>query len=299
MRERPVSPTVSIIIPCYKQAHFLPVTLASVQSQTLTDWECLIVDDGSPDETETVAKTWLGKDVRFRYLRKENGGLSSARNFGIHYAKGHFVQFLDSDDVILPKKLQIQVEQLADGPSHSLSFCDYTRGCADDIYKAPNPPAPYLPPILDETTSIYELVADWETRLSIPAHCFLFNRVFFDEGIAFDEALTNHEDWDCWVRIFYKSRDIKFCPEKLAIYRYHAESMCRNLTKMRDGYLQAIDKHLSDQMVDRDIKAILRIKRSEMRSIYELKLNKKPLMREKVYSLLHKIAKPFILDKEC
>jgi hypothetical protein len=68
---------------------------------------------------------------------------------------------------------------------------------------------------------------------------------------------------------------------------------------MRDGYLQAIDKHLSDQMVDRDIKAILRIKRSEMRSIYELKLNKKPLMREKVYSLLHKIAKPFILDKEC
>lgn len=285
-------PLISIIVPCYKQAHFLPDALASVQSQTHENWECLIIDDGSPDETASVAKTWTDKDERFRYFRKENGGLSSARNFGLNHARGRFIQFLDSDDVILPNKLQSQTQQLADCPSQSLSFCDYARGGVADIYAPLISSVAYLPPVLDEVTSIYELAADWETRLTIPAHCFLFNRIFFDDGIRFDEALANHEDWYCWMQIFAKANSIKYCPEKLVIYRCHPDSMCRNLLKMKNGFLRAIDKHLFSDSHSREIKAILRAKRAEMNFNYELRLRGQPILIQ-ILSLCYHFTKKF------
>lgn len=95
-----MNPLVSIIIPCYYQAQYLPEALQSVLDQTYQNWECIIVNDGSPDHTEAVAKKWLGKDNRFRYIYKENGGLSSARNTGIEIAGGEFILPLDADDKI-------------------------------------------------------------------------------------------------------------------------------------------------------------------------------------------------------
>ena len=78
---------VSIIVPCYNQAHFLDEALQSVLSQTYTNWECIIVNDGSPDNTENIAEKWLAVDSRFKYIKKDNGGLSSARNIGIKMSK--------------------------------------------------------------------------------------------------------------------------------------------------------------------------------------------------------------------
>ncbi|HAO28647.1 MAG TPA: glycosyltransferase family 2 protein, partial [Chryseobacterium indologenes] len=81
-------PTISIIVPCYNQAIYLDECLQSVLDQTYGNWECIIVDDGSPDNTKEVTEKWIEKDNRFIYLHKENGGLSSARNAGIEAAKG-------------------------------------------------------------------------------------------------------------------------------------------------------------------------------------------------------------------
>ena len=91
---------ISVIVPCYNQAQYLDECLQSVLDQTYTDWECIIVNDGSPDHTEEIAKKWVEKDARFRYLFKENGGLSSARNAGIEIAKGEWILPLDADDKI-------------------------------------------------------------------------------------------------------------------------------------------------------------------------------------------------------
>ena len=88
---------VSIIIPCYNQAEFLEETLGSVLKQTHTNWECLIVNDGSTDVTEKIAQQFISKDQRFKYFFKENGGLSSARNYGLDQSTGNYIQFLDSD----------------------------------------------------------------------------------------------------------------------------------------------------------------------------------------------------------
>ena len=140
-------PRVTIIVPCYKQAKYLPVTLTSVYAQTLTDWECLVIDDGSPDETGRIATEWTGRDARFYYHRKENGGLSSARNFGLRLARGRYIQFLDSDDIILPEKLSTQVMELDRIATHSVAFCDYCRGLESDIYLSPKHGGQYLPEV--------------------------------------------------------------------------------------------------------------------------------------------------------
>ena len=86
---------ISVIIPCYNQAHFLDETLNSILTQSYDNWECIIINDGSLDATEKIGLDWSNKDSRFKYVKKENGGLSSARNKGLELAKGDFIQFLD------------------------------------------------------------------------------------------------------------------------------------------------------------------------------------------------------------
>ena len=101
---------VSIIIPCYNKAAFLAETLQSVLNQTYTEWECILVDDGSTDDTPAVAKAYFEKDTRFRYFLKKNEGVSCARNFGIEKAQGDFIIFLDADDILADFSLLKRLE---------------------------------------------------------------------------------------------------------------------------------------------------------------------------------------------
>ena len=94
------NPLVSVIVPCYKQAHFLPETLNAVLNQTYDNWECIIVDDGSPDNTIEVANSFILRDKRFKLVSQENQGLAMARNNGIAASRGYFILPLDSDDMI-------------------------------------------------------------------------------------------------------------------------------------------------------------------------------------------------------
>ncbi len=275
-------PRVTIVVPCYKQAQFLRVTLASVYAQTYIDWECLVIDDGSPDETSHIAKEWAEKDSRFCYHRKENGGLSSARNFGLKLARGRYIQFLDSDDVLKPEKLATQVCELDSFASHSIAFCDYCRGLDSNIYLAPKNAGHYLPPTLGHTPSIFEIAADWETRISIPVHCFLLSRTFFDDGLIFDESLVNHEDWDLWMQLFRIAKKVIYSPDIHAIYRQHDHSMCLNLPLMREGFLKAIDKQLLISADNIALQTVLRLKRSEIDLIYKEKIRSTSPVHERI-----------------
>jgi glycosyltransferase involved in cell wall biosynthesis len=117
------NPTVSIIVPCYNQAQYLDEALQSVLDQTYSNWECIIVNDGSPDTTEEIAQTWVEKDNRFVYLKKENGGLSSARNAGISIAEGEFILPLDADDKIGAEYVAFAVESFQNDPSLKVVYC--------------------------------------------------------------------------------------------------------------------------------------------------------------------------------
>lgn len=104
-----IQPTVSIVVPTYNRAHLIEETLASVAVQTFSDYEVLVIDDGSKDNTAEIMKRWCDKDSRIRYVQQPNGGVSSARNHGLRIAQGEFVAFLDSDDLWCPWKLEMQV----------------------------------------------------------------------------------------------------------------------------------------------------------------------------------------------
>ena len=106
------NPLISVVIPAYNAGQFLDETLESVLSQTYENWECIIVNDGSTDNTESVAKKWCEKDSRFRLTNKENGGLSSARNWGIKESKAEYIAFLDADDILTPDSLEVRINVL-------------------------------------------------------------------------------------------------------------------------------------------------------------------------------------------
>ena len=118
-------PTVSIVLPTYNRAHLLPRAIDSIIAQTMNDWEIVLVDDGSTDETPDLTRDCqrrLGK--RFVVIRQRNAGPGAARNHGIDRCRGRFVTFLDSDDEYLPTKLARQVELFERAPRLGLVYCD-------------------------------------------------------------------------------------------------------------------------------------------------------------------------------
>jgi len=131
---------VSVIIPCFNQGRYLPEALESVIRQTWADWECIVVNDGSTDDTREVALRFTRRDPRIRYLEKRNGGLSDARNHGLDAARGDLIQFLDADDALLPRKLEAQIEAMRPAEGPVIATCDYFRGAPEDVLREVNGP---------------------------------------------------------------------------------------------------------------------------------------------------------------
>ncbi len=117
---------VSVIIPTYNRADLLPTAISSVLAQTYTDWELIVVDDASTDNTREVIKEWEAKDSRIRSvsLNKNSGGPAHPKNVGVESARGEFIAFLDHDDEWLPEKLKKQVAVFASSPRIGLVTCE-------------------------------------------------------------------------------------------------------------------------------------------------------------------------------
>ena len=262
-----MNPLVSVIVPCYNQGRFLGEALDSLINQTYTNWECIIVNDGSTDNTREIAQDYVNRDPRFHYIEQENRGLSGARNRGLQEIKGRFVQLLDSDDAIAPTKFQKQLSiQNEDGLV--VIYCNYFFGKFDDISQKINRHFPKPKFVLKQL--LWDIAARWETSLSIPCHCFLFDaRFFIDHNIRFDEALPTHEDWDCWMQIFSLNLSLIFVPDELATYRVNATSMCTNHEKMWSGFRDAIFKQQKIWRHDPTISKFLKEKLRQMRVRYE------------------------------
>ena len=127
------SPLVSVIIAAYNREMYLEKAVQSVLDQTFTDLECIIVDDGSTDNTQQLSESLISKDQRVKYLYKENGGVSSARNFGIEYARGQWIQLLDADDWLHNDKIRFQLDYVKNYNSNSVVlYCDQERIYEDE-----------------------------------------------------------------------------------------------------------------------------------------------------------------------
>ncbi len=227
---------ISVIVPCYNQAQFLDEALQSVLAQTYVNWECIIVNDGSPDHTEDVAKKWAAKDNRYIYLYKKNGGLSSARNSGLEKAKGNYIQFLDSDDILDSTKLELSLQQLESAKNDEVKVAISNFRMFVDTPE--NATAPYCN-LNNQLFNFESLLYQWGESFTIPIHCGLFDSSLFKD-FRFPENLKSREDWVMWVSIFHKDCQAVFIDEPLALYRRNIESM--TMTKdMLPDFIKACD----------------------------------------------------------
>lgn len=202
---------VSVIIPCYKQASFLNEALQSVVNQTHENWECFIVDDGSPDDTKEVAEKWCTKDSRVHYLNQQNGGLSSARNFGIQNAKSDFILTLDADDkyekTFIAKALKIFNDNSKIGVVSS-----WVVRFKDDKEIA----------IIKPNGKTIE---DFLFQNACNGTSLFRKKCWLEVG-GYDENMKNgYEDWDFYIRVCSVGWQVYVIPEPLFYYRQHTFSM--------------------------------------------------------------------------
>ncbi len=197
-------PLVSVIIPCYALAHFLPEAVESVVRQTFTDWECVIVNDGSPDNTSEIAKKLISKysDKRISLVEKENGGPGDARNAGIKHSQGKFILPLDADDLIYPTFLEKAVNILLENPNIHIVYSDLQEFGASNNYVQ---------------------AGEWNpVRLRFQNHlnyCSLYRREVWESVGGYHTNVNGYEDWDFWIGCLGKDYNGQRIPEPLLAYR--------------------------------------------------------------------------------
>ncbi len=180
-------PLVSVIIPCYRQARYLPEAIDSVLGQSYPAVEAIVVNDGSDDDTEAVAHRY---GERIRYVWRANGGISAARNSGIQHARGAYLKFLDADDYLHPQQIAWQMESIG-GSDNAVSFTGVRlfRDGQPEEYLDHLPPAKALLPDLFKPF-------DWGSILG-----FLFPARLVREVGGFAEGVTHAEDWFFTCRV--------------------------------------------------------------------------------------------------
>ncbi len=245
-------PLVSVVVPAYNYAHFLGETLASVRAQSLADWECVIVDDGSTDDTWEVALREGRADRRIRYVRQSNRGLSGARNRGLRATSGRYVQLLDADDALEPRKLERQVEYLE---THAATDLVYGNVRYFDAQNGERSRGLFSD---DEWMPMVSGSGERLLRPLLAANIMVVNaplvrRSLVDRVGWFDESLTSLEDWDYWLRCAIAGAHFEYFDEEgtLALVRTHRGSMSQNRQAMyaqQARIRSALDARLSGEM---------------------------------------------------
>ena len=198
-------PLISVIIPVYKVEQYLPVCLDSMLEQTYRNFELILVNDGSPDNSWQIMQEYAEKDARVRIFRKENGGVSSARNFGLEQAKGSYIGFVDSDDAVLPQYLEWLYEALCTCGTR-ISMCRYRSVReGEPLWSLTECPTPKK-----ITLKTYSWMEDWSG-----GHCWrmLTHRDVLQD-VRFDSSLFYGEDALFFVTEFIKAGSLAFldCP---------------------------------------------------------------------------------------
>jgi glycosyltransferase involved in cell wall biosynthesis len=216
----------SIIIPCYKQAHFLQQCLDSLLVQEYKNWEAIVINDGSPDNTNEVVQKYSAKDPRIKLVVKANGGLSSARNLGIANALGNRFIFLDADDYMYPNCLIETAKAFQNEDDKVLVQYGYTYVTEDK--------KSILHSVLPSGRK--ELIPKIFSEVLGPCHTICISKKMCDSVGFFDESLQSLEDWDFWLRAAKAGATQKVVSFPLVYYRYVRNSMSRNAFVMFDAY---------------------------------------------------------------
>lgn len=220
--------TISVVIPCFNHARFLDEALASIAAQTTGPDEVIVVDDGSTDDTERVARS----HPRVRYLRQANAGLAAARNAGLRQATSEFVAFLDADDLLLPPAVEVGSRHLARHPDCAFVYGNFRY--VGDI----RAPRHELSPLAAEDPFTAMLMGNF-----IAMHAtVMYRRDLLVACGGFDEAFRACEDYELYLRLT-KQYMIHGYAEVVAEYRQHSENMSHDVRLLFHNALRARQKH--------------------------------------------------------
>lgn len=210
-------PLVSVIIPCYRQARYLPEAIDSVLAQSHSAVEAVVINDGSDDDTEAVARRY---GERIRYVWRPNGGIAAARNTGIQHARGAYLKFLDADDYLHPAQIAWQLEDIGTSDNNAVSFTGVR------LFRDGNPEE-YLDHIPPATALLPDLFKpfDWGSILG-----FLFPARLVHEVGGFAEGVTHAEDWFFACRIGLLDPRFRVNPRIGCYYRQRVGSASTDRT---------------------------------------------------------------------
>lgn len=223
-------PLVSIIMPYYNMQVYVDEAINSILLSTYTNWEVILVDDGSPDADAIQKFAQLQHqyraDRRFRFVQKSNGGLGSARNYGFTFAQGAYILPLDSDDVIHSHYLERAVRALNAQPNLSAVSC-FVTFFADG--QSAEQTIDYVIPY-----DLHAVLITFENRAGVA--CSVFRRNVF-ERLSYSEELTSYEDWDLWWQLAENNMHAEVMPLILYRYRRRHNSMFNTTAVSRHAHL--------------------------------------------------------------
>lgn len=237
----PTDPAVSIIIPAYNSAPFLAETLGSAFAQTYRDFEIIVVNDGSTDNTDEVISEFQDRIV---YVKQPNRGVMAARNTGLKAARGRFIALLDSDDLLLPNFLEVLVGMLEADSSLSVAYPNARYfGWPKHDGKLHQDVFPVAEPISFDRV--------------LRRECYIFGLLVFRREVIeavgnYDENLEGQgaEDFELWLRMLRHGFRFKFTTEVLALYRWRQDSLSNTGVKILRCVISVYEKLLGDELTD-------------------------------------------------
>ncbi|HKB09012.1 MAG TPA: glycosyltransferase [Vicinamibacterales bacterium] len=241
------APLVSIVTPAYNAAPYLAETTGSVLGQTFSDFEHLIVDDGSTDETLTEAHRLAATDGRIHVVSTPNGGPATARNVALRAARGEFIALLDSDDLWRPHYLATQLDILASHPEVSIVTSNAMNLGGGANYDG----KPFWPTVTGlERLTAFDLISREDSVCILS----VMRRSVYDTIGGFNPEFSGNEDYEFWLRASLAGLRILRNHEPLAVYRRHSGSLSSDEPKMIRGavkVLQHIDTLLDEMPQER------------------------------------------------
>lgn len=273
-----MSNKVSIIVPCYNQAEYLPETLNSVLAQTYTNWECIIVDDGSVDKSHDVAKEYVGKDCRFTYLYQDNQGPSAARNNGIMHASGDYILPLDADDLIADSYIEKAVSVFETNPEYKVVYCRAKKfGVWDLEWRLPE--------------YSYDKIL-WDNVIFVTA---MYRRVDYNNTSGYNSNMRGGlEDWDFWLSLLEPSDKVYRIDEILFYYRIKTTSRTTQVRHVEQELLHTIYQNHKEKY-EPYIRDLIDLKRQNERlkgQCLNLKKHEQDILKSWEYRLGEMLLKP-------
>ena len=241
---------ISIITPIYNGQSFLQETIETVLNQSYSNWELLLIDDGSTDNSKAICETYCKKDKRIKYHYKPNGGQASARNLGINKAKGEWIALLDADDLWHKTKLEKQIDSLAQYPEATLCFTNtlaFENTISNEIYNFDKKAFGLLNEdfFLDVFVSSYVSNSSLVIKKDVLLQAGLYNE---------KEIVRGSEDWELLLRLLHKNNRIVGVKEKLLFYRIHNGGIHLQNARMFIGKTKVYAQYKDDKHIPKHIK---------------------------------------------